>query len=118
MDIIIQFFYDGNKIYDSWYNCYQSHDEDIDDHEDYYNDNIYIYNHDLFYKNAPQQNWDEGYCNLFAVAIASLYNKGCKINSFKKRVQNIKMKQEMSKFMRLNSEMHVNEIEYKDIPNV
>ena len=111
-------FYDGNKIYDSWYDCYQSHNEDIDDHKYYYSDDIYICNHDLFYKNAPQQNCDEGYCDLFAITIARLHNRGYRINSFNKKIQNIKIKQEQSKFMRLNSEMHINEIEYNDIPTL
>lgn len=110
-------FYDGNKIYDSWYDSFFK-TEELDFYEDYYNDDIYIYNHDIFYKNAPQQNCDEGYCDLFAVTVARVYNDGYELNYLNKKIQNIKMKQELSKFANITSKMHINEIEYNDIPTL
>ena len=65
---------------------------------------------------SPQQNINEGYCDLFSLANARLRAKGEKLETMDKMLQAQKMREELSTFAEINSEMHLNGIQI--FPNI
>ena len=110
-------FYDGEKIWDSWSGIYDKNlsknnkiNFALNQYKYYYNKKIYK-NLSFFENNAPQQNSGEGYCALFSLANARLRAKNEKLETMDKTLQVQKMRDELSTFAEINSEMHVNGIQ-------
>ena len=109
-------FYDGKKIHDSWYNCFFN-PSPLQDYAQYYYSNDIINNKDkFFFEKAPQQNSNEGYCVLFSLVNAYLYNEN-KLNNSNKILQNIEMIQILNKIadIKNNIDFHINGEEIKTI---
>lgn len=99
-------FYDGKQIWDTWFKeVYFNRDL-----KDVYFKHYKPINSLTFEMLAPQQSWEEGYCALFSLANARLRSKGKKLETMDKMLQAQKIKQELSTFTEINSEMHVNGI--------
>ena len=108
-------FYDGKKIHDSWYNCFFN-PSPLRDYTQYYSNDIVNNKDKFFFEKAPQQNSNEGYCVLFSLVNAYLYNEN-KLNNSNKILQNIEMIQILNKIANIknNIDFHINGEEIKTI---
>lgn len=109
-------FYDGEQLWDSWFDIYNIDNREYKIGNKFYKIYKKFYAKDIyddptiFKEESPQQLRKEGYCALFSLANARLKAKGEKLETMDKMLQAQKMKEELSTFAQIDSEMHVNGI--------
>lgn len=108
-------FYDGKKIYDSWYDAFFVNN--TLEYKDYYTNSICKFKpkRSFFKIGTPQQNDDEGYCDLFSVVVARIKARNEELKLLDKQLQTQQTKQELDKFTKINTIFHINNTEYKNI---